>query len=93
MRLVRLKSSAVTISLAAFVIHTVGSLWTNGTCREDDFLPLSYRNSLILAGQHQIRAIAFPTISTGAFPWTIDRAAQIVVAEVQQFVANRSIDK
>jgi len=76
-----------------WVIHTVGPIWKNGTRREDELLAICYRNSLILAQQHQIRTIAFPAISTGVFPWTIDRAAQIAVCEVKQFLANSSIDQ
>lgn len=72
---------------AKWVIHTVGPIWEGGDRGEDALLASCYRNSLTLAVQYEIRTIAFPAISTGAYRFPIDRAAQIAVREIQAFLA------
>ena len=52
---------------AKWVIHTVGPVWHGGKKGEDELLSRCYRNSLAIARQHDIRSIAFPAISTGAY--------------------------
>lgn len=64
---------------AIFVIHTVGPVWRDGRHSEDEFLTNCYRNSLALAAQHSIKSIAFPSISTGAYRFPIERAADIAL--------------
>ena len=71
---------------AKFVIHTVGPVWRGGTHGEDGLLASCYRHSLALAVQHGIRAIAFPSISTGAYGFPMERAARIAVRELRQFL-------
>ena len=72
---------------AQFVIHTVGPIWKDGRSGEDELLRSCYRRSLELAKQHGIRTIAFPSISTGAYRFPIERAARIAVETVRQFLA------
>lgn len=64
---------------ARYVIHTVGPIWSGGGKGEDGILARCYSNSLALAGQHHFRSIAFPSISTGAYGFPVDRAANIAV--------------
>jgi len=64
---------------AKFVIHTVGPVWGGGTKLEDDLLRNCYRNSLKLAEENQIHSIAFPSISTGAYRFPLERASKIAV--------------
>ncbi|HNQ89718.1 MAG TPA: O-acetyl-ADP-ribose deacetylase [Verrucomicrobiota bacterium] len=71
---------------ASFVIHTVGPVWRGGDHDEDLLLASCYRNSLALAAQHAVRTIAFPSISTGAYGFPMERAAQIAVAEIRKFL-------
>jgi O-acetyl-ADP-ribose deacetylase (regulator of RNase III) len=52
---------------ARYVIHTVGPVWQGGGFGEDDLLASCYRRSLEVARNHQLRAIAFPAISTGIY--------------------------
>jgi O-acetyl-ADP-ribose deacetylase (regulator of RNase III) len=75
---------------AKYVIHTVGPLWRGGNCGEDEFLRKCYRNSLILAEEHRIKTIAFPSISTGAYGFPIRRAAQIAVSTVREHLGGAS---
>jgi O-acetyl-ADP-ribose deacetylase (regulator of RNase III) len=75
---------------AKWVIHTVGPVWRDGKHSEDDLLAGCYRNSLALAEQNGARAIAFPSISTGAYGFPMDRAARIAVTEIRTFFERSS---
>ncbi|MCH7710058.1 MAG: O-acetyl-ADP-ribose deacetylase [Proteobacteria bacterium] len=71
---------------ADWVIHTVGPVWHGGKADEDRLLADCYRNSLELARQHQIRSIAFPSISTGAYRFPFELAAKIAIETVVDFL-------
>ena len=71
---------------AQFVIHTVGPVWRGGQNREDELLAGCYRNSLALAPQQEIRSIAFPSISTGAYGFPFERAANIALKTTSEFL-------
>jgi len=64
---------------ARHIIHTVGPIWRGGKANEDALLASCYRASLRLAEAHRLASIAFPAISTGAFRFPAERAAQIAV--------------
>lgn len=74
-----------------YVIHTVGPVWQGGTHHEDDLLASCYRNCLQLAWQHAIQSIAFPCISTGAYGFPKQRAAQIAVVTVNDFLRQHEV--
>ncbi|MBD3884584.1 O-acetyl-ADP-ribose deacetylase [Phormidium tenue FACHB-886] len=76
--------------LAKWVIHTVGPIWQGGQHQEDELLAKCYQNSLALAVQHTVRTIAFPAISTGVYGYPLDRATQIAVTEVKNFLTQNS---
>jgi O-acetyl-ADP-ribose deacetylase (regulator of RNase III) len=79
---------------AKWVIHTVGPVWSGGGQGEDDLLASCYRSCLDLAQRHGIRSIAFPSISTGAYGFPMERAARIAVRETRKFLeANSSVEK
>lgn len=79
---------------ARSVIHTVGPIWRGGTQSEDDLLAQCYQNSLALAKAHDIKTIAFPSISTGAYGFPMDRASKIAVTEIKRFLEqDSSIEK
>ncbi|MBD3306247.1 O-acetyl-ADP-ribose deacetylase [candidate division KSB3 bacterium] len=71
---------------AKYVIHTVGPIWKDGKANEDQLLENCYRNSLQLAVEHDIRTIAFPSISTGIYGFPIERASRIAVRTVKAFL-------
>jgi O-acetyl-ADP-ribose deacetylase (regulator of RNase III) len=75
---------------ARLVIHTVGPVWRGGGHGEDGLLAACYRRSLELAVAHGVRTIAFPSISTGAYGFPMERAAAIAVREVRAFLAAHS---
>lgn len=64
---------------ARFVIHTVGPIWSGGQRGEAQILQNCYRNSLGVAIANDVKTIAFPAISCGAYGYPIDQAAQIAV--------------
>ncbi len=70
---------------AKYVIHTVGPVWNGGNNNERKLLANCYINSLQLAGQHGIKTIAFPNISTGVYRFPKQEAATIAVEEIKKF--------
>ncbi len=76
---------------ARHVIHTVGPRWRDGKRDEDDLLASCYRNSLSLAAAHKLRSIAFPSISTGAYRFPLERATRIAVREVCDFLKGNTL--
>ncbi|TAE55351.1 MAG: O-acetyl-ADP-ribose deacetylase [Nostocales cyanobacterium] len=76
---------------AKWVIHTVGPVWKNGNAGEDDLLASCYYQSLTLAEEYNIKSIAFPAISTGAYRFPVERATKIAISEVTNFLQNHSL--
>ncbi|MGI4866335.1 MAG: O-acetyl-ADP-ribose deacetylase [Janthinobacterium lividum] len=72
---------------AAYVIHTVGPVWNGGHKGEPELLANCYRNSLKIALDKQLAAVAFPGISTGIYGYPKQAAAAIAVHEVQRWLA------
>jgi len=71
---------------AKYVIHTVGPIWRGGTRSEPELLAEAYRNSLKLAVSKGLKTIAFPSISTGAYGYPIEKASRIAIATVKEFL-------
>jgi O-acetyl-ADP-ribose deacetylase (regulator of RNase III) len=71
---------------ARYVIHTVGPVWHGGGRGEPELLASCYRRALEVAAQHGVRALAFPSISAGAYGYPFERAAAIAVATVRAAV-------
>jgi O-acetyl-ADP-ribose deacetylase (regulator of RNase III) len=72
---------------ARYVIHAVGPIWRDGKHGEDELLESCYRHSLELAVENEVRTIAFPAISCGAYRFPVNRAAGIAVGTVSKFLA------
>lgn len=71
---------------AKYVIHTVGPIYGREGGNEADLLANCYKNSLTLAVAHNVRTIAFPSISTGAYGYPIETASKIAVTTVKNFL-------
>lgn len=76
---------------AKYVIHAVGPVWHGGDRGEEELLAGCYRNALALAAQHGVRSIAFPSISTGAYRFPLDRAARIALTEISRFLESHAL--
>lgn len=66
---------------ARYVIHTVGPVYDRDP-NPEVLLADAYRNSLQLAVEHQLKSIAFPSISTGAYGYPIEDATRIAVGTI-----------
>ncbi|MBS1522051.1 MAG: O-acetyl-ADP-ribose deacetylase [Bacteroidetes bacterium] len=79
---------------AKFVIHTVGPVWSKSNTGADALLSNAYRNSLQLAIKNDVKTIAFPNISTGIYHFPKDKAAEIAIRTVKDFLSsNTKIEK
>lgn len=76
-------------SAVRYVIHAVGPVWRGGERDEHALLASGYTRSLELAAAHDVRSIAFPAISCGAYGFPVDRAAQVAVDAVRSFCRSR----
>ena len=74
---------------ARHVIHAVGPIWRGGREGEAETLASAYRRSLEVAVAHDLRSVAFPSISTGAFGFPIDQAAANAAETILGFVRSR----
>jgi O-acetyl-ADP-ribose deacetylase (regulator of RNase III) len=72
---------------AKYVIHTVGPIYGQEQGRESEFLAACYQNSLLLARQHGVTSIAFPSISTGAYGYPKTEAARIASTALKDFLS------
>ena len=79
---------------AKWVIHTVGPIWSGGKRDEDRLLANCYRNAFRAAVQIRAATLAFPSISTGAYRFPLQRAVNIALRETKSFLqADQSIKK
>ncbi|MDW8469838.1 MAG: O-acetyl-ADP-ribose deacetylase [Burkholderiales bacterium] len=72
---------------AKWVVHAVGPVWRGGAHGEAQLLASCYRRAIELAAQAGARSIAFPCISTGAYGYPPEPAAEIAVATVRAALA------
>jgi O-acetyl-ADP-ribose deacetylase (regulator of RNase III) len=78
---------------ARYVIHTVGPVYRDGLHREPEFLMNAYSNCLRLASSKGIKSVAFPSISTGAYRFPLDDAAEIALKTAINYLRdNTDID-
>jgi O-acetyl-ADP-ribose deacetylase len=75
---------------AKYIIHTAGPIWTGGYHDEHSLLASCYRTSLSLAREYKIKSLAFPAISTGAYRFPAEQAADIAVTETKRFLDKNS---
>lgn len=78
---------------AKYVIHTVGPIWHAGNQNEDNLLRNCYLNSLKLAQEKNVKSISFPSISTGAYRFPIERASRIALKTVIDFIQDNEFQE
>lgn len=76
-----------------YVLHTVGPVVSGSLTRQDcELLESCYRSCLELAAQNGLRSLAFCCISTGEFHFPHERAAEIAVRTVREFIKGRKME-
>jgi O-acetyl-ADP-ribose deacetylase len=68
-----------------YVIHTLGPVYGEDEPAEQ-YLSACYRNCLTLAEESGIDSIAFPSISTGAFGYPMEEAAEVAFRTVHSLI-------
>jgi O-acetyl-ADP-ribose deacetylase (regulator of RNase III) len=71
---------------AKYVIHTVGPIWGGGDRNEDKLLASAYTESLRIAAKQGLTSISFPSISTGAYRYPLEQAAEVAVKAIISFL-------
>jgi len=74
---------------ARHVIHTVGPIWRGGNRDESKLLSDAYWNSLELAVSRGLKTVAFPSISTGAYGYPIEKASRVALKTVKSFLEQK----
>lgn len=70
-----------------YILHTVGPIISGALTKADcDLLAACYRSCLELAAENHLESVAFCCISTGEFHFPNDKAAQIAVSTVKEFM-------
>ena len=70
-----------------YVLHTVGPIISGRVTKQDEELLAScYRSCLKLAAENGLESVAFCCISTGEFHFPNERAAEIAVKSVEEFM-------
>lgn len=64
---------------AKYVIHTVGPVFRDGNHRESETLASCYRESIRVADEHGLTSLSFPAISTGAYGYPVNEAAETAI--------------
>lgn len=74
-----------------YILHTVGPI-VDGflTKKDEELLASCYRSCLELAALNGINSIAFCCISTGEFHFPNDRAAEIAIQTVTEFIQKKN---
>lgn len=72
------------------VIHTVGPVWNGGERGEPELLADAYRNSLKIALLNGFKTISFPSISTGAYGYPVEKANWVALKTVVDFLKENS---
>lgn len=63
------------------IIHCLGPVYGRDE-PSDELLAACYNGALDLAEDHELEAIAFPALSTGAFGYPMDEAAEVALSTV-----------
>ena len=71
---------------AEYIIHTVGTIYRDGTKNEASLLAESYENSLLLADDKGLKTIAFSAISTGVYGYPLEEATEIAISTIRKLI-------
>jgi O-acetyl-ADP-ribose deacetylase (regulator of RNase III) len=68
---------------AKYVFHAVGPIYS-GSPDDERLLASAYQSCLDLAEQHQVKSIAFPSLSTGIYGYPLELAAPIALRTISE---------
>jgi O-acetyl-ADP-ribose deacetylase (regulator of RNase III) len=79
---------------ANYVIHTVGPIWQGGSEHEESLLAKCYKSCFNLAQKHNIKTLAFPSISTGVYRFPVERASSLALQEIlRELETNSALER
>jgi O-acetyl-ADP-ribose deacetylase (regulator of RNase III) len=67
---------------AKYIFHAVGPIWRGGGNRESELLQSAYETCLSLGEKLRCQTLAFPSLSTGAYGYPVDLAAEVALRTV-----------
>jgi len=70
---------------AKYVFHAVGPIYS-GSQNDGLLLASAYQSCLDLAEQHQVKSIAFPSLSTGIYGYPLQLAAPIALRTIIEHI-------
>ncbi len=70
---------------AKYVFHAVGPIYS-GSLDDQRLLASAYQSCLNLAEQHQVKSIAFPSLSTGIYGYPLELAAPIALHTIIEHI-------
>lgn len=78
---------------AAYVLHTPGPIWRGGEHGEAALLASCYRSCLLLAAEHGITSVDFPSISTGVYGYPLAQAAVVAEKAIMEFLRDHNLPR
>jgi O-acetyl-ADP-ribose deacetylase len=75
---------------AKYVIHTVGPVWHGGKSSEPELLKNAYLNCLKVGMINNLRSIAFSSISTGVYGYPVEKAGEVALNTITEFLKNEN---